>query len=561
MAATTPIPLLPDAPSRSDGQAEFTAKADPFIAALPPMVVNINTRLTWIWEQVGVIDGYRQAAATSATNSANSATAANLSKNAAAQSAIDATNNGAAQVALAAAQVTLAQQAATAAQSAAQAAGAAAGLPGGRVPYTVLQINAAGNVSWGDGLIDKTAAVPGQALMLGTGKAPKWDFPGQQIGDVLISARNPGALYLPANGGIRLKSAFPQLAALVGAINGVIGTTWANVAVASTVATVAASTSGTVIYSGTGVVYRSLDSGLTFGSPITLPITASLSSLDTDNNGNWIGLSSANSSATQICVFSNDDGLTWAQASMPGLAAGGYSYNRVRYVGGSSWFALSNAPTPNGARSTNGGRNWTAIATGLGSSLDFDSNGTGVIVVVGATSGTNRVSRSTDFGAFFTVGSTWTGGSALSLATDKLGNWYMGAGASGSGNVFRSVDDGVNFTAYPVFSAPNTSNVYKVFFFNGKLMLLTTGTPAGMSIYDIATQILTSIGSGSIVSTAAASKISDAGNGVLVSSSSTANNIARATPQFPYDTATQFALPAVPAPAGTAAYIKAKELA
>ncbi|WP_062391110.1 hypothetical protein [Pseudomonas abietaniphila] len=152
MAATTPIPLLPDAPSRSDGQAAFNAKADPFIAALPPMVVNINSRLTWIWQQVGVIDGYRQAAAQSASDASGYANAADSSKGAAAQSAIDATNNGQAkvdqaaqQVQLAANQVALAQSAADSALASAAAAGAAAGQPALNGAGNLLTINPANN--------------------------------------------------------------------------------------------------------------------------------------------------------------------------------------------------------------------------------------------------------------------------------------------------------------------------------------------------------------------------------------------------------------------------------
>lgn len=131
MAATTPIPLLPDAPSRSQGQAAFNEKADPFIAALPPMVVNINSRLTWISEQVTTIDGYRQAAATSATNAA-------------------------AQVALAAAQVALAntarlsaENAASSANAAAAAAGQGAGFPQDGSVGDVLLLAYGGQVEWG----------------------------------------------------------------------------------------------------------------------------------------------------------------------------------------------------------------------------------------------------------------------------------------------------------------------------------------------------------------------------------------------------------------------------
>lgn len=141
MVTSTPIPPLPQAPSRSDGPAAFNQYADPFIAAMPPMVVNINARLEWIATQVNAAESYKNAAATSAGAASDSATAANSSKNAAAQSAIDATNNGSYQVGLAAAQVTLATNAKSSAEAAAAAAGSAAGLPALNGAGNLLTIN------------------------------------------------------------------------------------------------------------------------------------------------------------------------------------------------------------------------------------------------------------------------------------------------------------------------------------------------------------------------------------------------------------------------------------
>lgn len=73
MAAPTPVAPLPAAPSRADGPVIFNQRADPFIAALPPMVVQFNLNITWVGQQVTLIDGYRTAAAQSAIDAAAAA--------------------------------------------------------------------------------------------------------------------------------------------------------------------------------------------------------------------------------------------------------------------------------------------------------------------------------------------------------------------------------------------------------------------------------------------------------------------------------------------------------
>lgn len=66
MANITPMTPLPAAPSRADGPVIFNQRADPFIASLPPMVVEFNVRLAWIGDQVTAAEGYKNAAAASA---------------------------------------------------------------------------------------------------------------------------------------------------------------------------------------------------------------------------------------------------------------------------------------------------------------------------------------------------------------------------------------------------------------------------------------------------------------------------------------------------------------
>ena len=76
MVTSTPIPPLPQAPSRSDGPAAFNLYADPFIAAMPPMVVQINIRLEWIATQVNAAEGYASSAASNAALAADAAESA-----------------------------------------------------------------------------------------------------------------------------------------------------------------------------------------------------------------------------------------------------------------------------------------------------------------------------------------------------------------------------------------------------------------------------------------------------------------------------------------------------
>lgn len=130
------ISPLPPAPSRSDAPDDFTSKADAFVAALPPLVEQINESGDYMDQQVA-------SAADSADTAANSASSAAFSAGLAADQAELATTNGQEQVQLAADQVQLAaNQVALAnnardaaedfkdsAEAAAAAAGSAAGLP------------------------------------------------------------------------------------------------------------------------------------------------------------------------------------------------------------------------------------------------------------------------------------------------------------------------------------------------------------------------------------------------------------------------------------------------
>lgn len=434
--ATPVISDLPAAPTRSDGTADFTPKADALIAALQPMVVQVNIALQWMAGQLTDAQAQALAAAGSATAAASSANAANASKNAAAQSAIDATNNGAAQVALANA----ARDSAEVLAAAAQAAAGAPSLLGNA--NKVLRVNVAGTgVAW-------------------TGE--------QQIGDLLSTSRNPGAPYLPANGTIYLQSAYPELFAKVGLLGNPAGSVWTYTSVAVTTYAPGIDTDGNgvwirgkkrstdngvtwsdiggtygpgfdsnraVAYGGNGVwmsasesnIYRSLDNGVTWSVALTSAGATESPQLIPDGAGTWIFIGYSN----QFRI-SKDNGVTWGSS----ISATIGSPQGVCYIGNNTWI------TSTGYRSVNGGVNWSLYGTASGNPL---SNGVmkhlGNNIILAMTSGATK--RSID------------GGFSWTTATSSLGSAIAGCSIShdgkggvvlvGGGSYILSSDYGINW--------------------------------------------------------------------------------------------------------------------
>lgn len=105
------ISKLPDPPRRSDAPADFTTKADAFLAAIPTFATEANALQTDVNGLLNQTTSAKNAASTSATNAENSAKSA------------------AQQVTLATTQAQKAADSATNAQNFAAAAGSAAGLP------------------------------------------------------------------------------------------------------------------------------------------------------------------------------------------------------------------------------------------------------------------------------------------------------------------------------------------------------------------------------------------------------------------------------------------------
>lgn len=163
---------LPPAPTRNDGAADFTPKADAMIGALQPLVVQVNIATQWMNGTLSATQAAQAAAAASASAAANSATLAGD------------------KLTLATTQANNAAASASSALTYAQAAGASAGIPT-PVANRFLGTDAAGN--------------------------PLWKSAGQQIGDILYTALAVGPEYKLADGSTYLQASYPDWVSKVGA--------------------------------------------------------------------------------------------------------------------------------------------------------------------------------------------------------------------------------------------------------------------------------------------------------------------------------------------------------
>lgn len=167
MAANTipTVSTLPPAPTRADAPADFTAKADTFVAALPGLVTQVNLTVKGMNDQASYLDqlktdvnGYKTAAAQSVTDAANQVTLATTQANNAQTSANQAAGFR------------------DSAQTAAAAAQSSAGLPGisGKADFMLSVNSSANGVEWRAAVPRPTAGTAGYAVVVnpaGTGFA------------------------------------------------------------------------------------------------------------------------------------------------------------------------------------------------------------------------------------------------------------------------------------------------------------------------------------------------------------------------------------------------------
>lgn len=580
---------LPRSPSRADGQEAFNQYADPFIAAMPLMVVQINAAMTWVGQQGTIIDGYRQSAEASASAADQARAAAVIAKDAAQAAVTAADAAGAAQVELAAAQVALAatQAGLATTNGAAQVAQAAQ-------QAQLATTNGEAQVAQATGIKNQTATIRDQTQILAdavqaaaglpsyTGKlgwvltskedgsGVEWR-PRSRVGETMTVAGTLDATWLPLIGGLYLQSAYPALFAKIGILGVIAGDTWA--AYSTTVG--GAVLGGKVKIGKDNVmmafgqansgVYRSTDGGLTWAlislSAVLGSTGHSMQSLETDKKGVWV-CTAYSGTVNTFAVRSTDNGLTWALiplAQMPfglwiGLATDG---NGVWAVGNSTQEKIR--------RSADNGVTWTevyatqATSTSI-SNLVTDRQGNWMA----SRASTGTVKSSDNALTWAIEGSATRPSVTMSdSATDEKGTWvFVGYPPSGVNRpgIFKTQDFGVTWTNVSVTGTSVNGDVcysvttdkvgnWYVSAANAKVIRSTDNTQSWQQLNSDKT---------GFVANQPISSVWLFNNDLYGLSSAV---IRKAAAVAPYDSNTLFKLPEVITTKGLTAFIKAKETA
>lgn len=493
------ISVLPPAPLPTDAEAVFDAKAGVRLTAEEVMVTEQNAALAWQAGSMADTKGYKDAAAISANAAASSASAA-------------------------AGSVTAAQTAAQTAQIAAAAAGASAGIGQLGNPGDSLQVNAA-----------RTGLVFGPS----DGK----------VGDVLISARNPGPLFVPANGGIRAQSALPSLLGVLGLLGGQVGQQYATVSAGATTTVLDVASAPNpnggpprvMQLTAAGGINFSSDGGATWAAR-TAPTSGPGGGITYDEVNNlWI----TTSNTTGFIRFSSDDGLTWQTTvgSVAGLSGG---FNRVVPDASGVWLAIANLGSTTVWRSNDKGSTWTPITTGVAAihtALSTDNKG-----VWCAIAGLS-VRRSVDGGLTWVT--QFTPSSNLgAISNDRNGVWLISGGSS-NGNTYKSVDNGLTWT---LLATPVTSTVTDIAYSQGFFFLVRNVSPQLIMISSAADATVYTVPTAAVL--ASLIKVT-ATTGYVVAVNSANTTVLRSAPIFAYDTSSQFQLPNFPVATGLQAWVKA----
>ncbi len=533
-----PITLLPAPPLPTDPEAVFDTKAGVSLTAQVAMVPEVNAALNWVAGAMVDTKGYKDAAATSASNASTSASNAASSADAATYNGSTQVNLAKDQVQLAKDQVDLAQQkvsaattqannaaaSAATATTMAQAAGAAVGPT--PVPNKFLGTDSAGNVAWRDA--------------------------GQKIGDALFTARAPDATYLPLNGGVYSQTAYAALFGIVGLISGSFAEVWAAVtsnAGSNAINAVETDGNGVWVAAGAaGAMVRSTDNGVPWTAVTSGFGADAINGLACDRASVWVAVG-----ASGKVSRSANNGATWAIVTS-GLVGSDTLYS-VTCDRNSTFVATYAGGVLLGAlRSTNKGAAWAAVT--INNTASVQSGHKAVATdrkgVWLATSFSRDYFRSTDDGATWTIITGVTGASTSRLTTDGKGTWFAARSALGA-TVVRSFDNGLTWSAGSSFPVSLTSQA------------IATDSNGTWIVGDSAERFARSTDNGSTWAITTVTGLTGGalsacfGKDGVVIAGAASGVLQRSTPTFGYDTATQFKLPNQPAAIGLAAYIKAKD--
>lgn len=358
-----------------------------------------------------------------------------------------------------------------------------------------------------------------------------------QIGDMLITARDPGANYLQANGAIYLQSTYPELYAEVGLVGGAVGTSWSLVTsgVANNFRGVDVGGNTWIACAASGVIRRSTDRGVTWAG-VTSGTAVALGGIATDKNGVWVVVG-----AGGTILRSTDDGITWN----PVTSGTANELSAIATDRFGVWVAVGvNGSTS--VRSTNNGLTWSVFAIGVTTAMNcISTDGNGAWVAAGAS---GVVRRSGDNGSAWEARTTPAGTAATFYSIDNNAGVWIIVSSNGA-YTERSEDNGFTW-------AHSTLGVAADFH-----AIVTDGTGVWVAL-GAASYARRSVNGGmtwSVLSIPTNQTLYQAifdDDGVIVSVAN-AGVIIRSTPQFNYDPGTQFKVPNQAAVSGIKAYIKA----
>lgn len=194
---------------------------------------------------------------------------------------------------------------------------------------------------------------------------------------------------------------------------------------------------------GNGKIYRSTDNGLTWAE-IKDTTETNVLCVATDRAGIWCAGTEYNGEIWR----SADDGATWSSVHDDiGTAQDDSSTNIYRIATDEAGVWCATAPAGNKIlRSSDDGANWADVEEGLETPRGIATDKAGIWIATNGPPGAGylgSVYRSTDDGANFTEVTPTNMTAGYSIATDEDGVWCVGCS---SGQIWRSSDDGATWT-------------------------------------------------------------------------------------------------------------------